>query len=104
MKIIILFILIIISINANNILYKNNNYRYYGGLSEGTLNLPDSVMKTQSTVITKEVFSANNKQEIEKAVLKQKLEQVDNALDAKDFIMDKTGHLFGGLSEGKLKF
>jgi hypothetical protein len=81
-----------------------DKHRYFGGLSEGELNLPKSVMLTPSTVVTEEVFAAESKEEVEVAIIKQKEEQVKSANVAKDFVLDKTGHLFGGLSEGKLNF
>jgi len=103
MKYLVLFSFLFLSLFANSTtLHVEDKHRYFGGLSEAKAKTPKSVMITPSTVMTEEVFSAKNTQEVELAVMKQKREQVDKGEVVKDFAMEKTGHLYGGLSELKL--
>ena len=103
MKYLVLVTSLTLSLFANS-LHVENTHRYFGGLSEVKAETPKSVMLTPSTIMTEEVFSAKDTQEVEVAVMKQKKEQVSNGDEAKDFAMESTGHLYGGVSEGTLSF
>jgi hypothetical protein len=104
MKYLVILGLFSLSLFASSSLKSKDNYRYFGGISEVKVKTPTSIMLTPSTIVTEEVFSAKNNNEIDVAILKQKKEQVDNGERAKDFAMEKTGHLYGGLSEGNLSY
>ena len=103
MKSLVFVTSITISLFASS-LHVEDTHRYFGGLSEIKAEVPRSIMLTPSTIMTEEVFSAKDTQEVEVAVMKQKKEQVKNGEEVKDFAMEKTGHLYGGLSEGNLNF
>ena len=104
MKYLILFNIVLSLFASSTALHVENKHRYFGGLSEMKVKLPKSVMLTPSTIMTEEVFSAKDTQEVEIAVMKQKEEKVTNGEEVKDFAMENTGHLYGGLSEGSLNF
>ena len=78
--------------------------RYFGGVSNGELNIAKSVKYTAPLVVTEEVFIAKSSDDIDKVVEENKLFDIKNGNGAKEFIEDKTGHLYGGLSESELSF
>jgi len=94
-------ILIILLIFVFNI-YANDSKRYFGGLSEVKANLPKSAIYSAPVVITAEVFSAKDDKEFNKAIEEQTQEQKITKKIAKEFLENNNGHLFNGLSEGKL--
>ena len=98
-------ILIILLIFVFNI-YANDSKRYFGGLSEVKANLPKSAIYSAPVVITAEVFSAKDDKEFNKAIEEQTQEQTQEQKItkkiAKEFLENNNGHLFNGLSEGKL--
>ena len=104
MKYLVLLTSISLSLLASSTLHLKETNRYFGGLSEVKANVPESIMLTPSTLMTEEIFSAKDTNEVEVAVMKQKQQQVENGIKAKDFAMENTGHLYGGLSNGKLDF
>jgi len=105
MKYLVVFNIFICSLFASSsALHVESKHRYFGGLSEVKAKLPKSVMLTPSTIMTEEVFSANDTKEVEIAVTKQKEERVLNKEEVKDFAMERTGHLYGGISERSLKY
>jgi hypothetical protein len=104
MRTLILLLIYVLNIYAVEPLHVESNDRYFGGLSELKAEVPISVMLTPSTIITEEVFSAKDTQEVEVAVMKQKKEQVKSGTQVKDFAMESTGHLYGGVSETTLSF
>ncbi len=104
MKFLVLVTSISLSLFASSALHVEDTHRYFGGLSEVKADVPKSIMLTPSTVMTEEVFLAKDTQEVEVAVMKQKKEQVKSGKQIKDFAMERTGHLYGGLSEGTLSF
>ena len=98
MKCLVLLTTISFSLFASSTV--DDTRRYFGGLSEVKAKVPTSVMLTPSIVMTEEIFSAKDTKEVEVAVMKQKKEQVENGDEPKEFAMEGTGHLYGGLSEG----
>ena len=94
-------ILIILLIFVFNI-YANDSKRYFGGLSEVKANLPKSAIYSAPVLITAEVFSAKDDKEFNKAIEEQTQEQKITKKIAKEFLENNNGHLFNGLSEGKL--
>jgi len=73
--------------------------RYFGGLSENKVLLPQSKTYATPTTITQEIFEAKDTQEVEKAILKQEIIADVSGKAPSAFLGDKEGHLFGGLSE-----
>jgi len=79
----------------------NNSTRYFGGLSENKLFLPQATSYAP-IVITKEIFTATNTKEMDAAIDKQELFDIEKKIIAKEFTQKNAGHLFGGISEIKL--
>ena len=82
--------------------YADDLNHYFGALSEVKVNLPKSDIYSAPVVITAEVFSANNDKEYNIAIEEQTQEQGISKKIAKEFLKNNNGHLFNGLSEGKL--
>lgn len=80
------------------------NTRYFGGLSENKVILPKSAIYSAPLIVTEEVFVAKSANDIDKVIEEQKLNDIKDATSAKEFLEDRSGHLYGGLSQSKLKF
>ena len=78
--------------------------RYFGGESNGELIVAKSLKYTAPLVVTEEVFIAKSSDDIDKVVEEKKTFDIKNGNGAKEFIVEKTGHLYGGYSEGTLNF
>ena len=78
--------------------------RYFGGLSQNEVLLPKSSTYTAPLIVTEEVFAAKNADDIDKVVQKQKQKDIASGKYVKEFLEDRSGHLYGGLSENKLNF
>ena len=103
MKYLVLFSILLLSLLANSSsLHVEDKHRYFGGLSEVKANLPKSAIYSAPVVITAEVFSAKDDKEFNKAIEEQTQEQKITKKIAKEFLENNNGHLFNGLSEGKL--
>lgn len=96
--------LILISLTIGSLLLADTDTRYFGGVSNGELHVAKSLKYTAPLVVTEEVFTAKSSDDIDKVVEEKKLFDIKNGNGAKEFIEDKTGHFYGGLSEGKLSF
>ena len=78
--------------------------RYFGGASNGTLQLTQNPEQTEKIVITQEVFEAKDETEItEKIEIEKSIALVEGKV-SKAFLDDKEGRGFGGASEIPLDF
>ena len=73
--------------------------RYYGGASEGILNIVKGPMRAESVLTTQEVFEAKDEKEIVKKIELDKTFAIADGKVAKDFLEDKEGRGYGGASE-----
>jgi len=73
--------------------------RHFGGLSQNKVNLVKSDNYSLNVPVTQEVFTAKNTTVIDIEVEKQKSMDLVTGKATKEFLPDKDGHLFGGLSE-----
>jgi hypothetical protein len=76
-----------------------NSERYFGGASEGILNLVKGPLRTESVLNTQEVFEAKEEKQIEKKIELDKAFAIVEGKISKDFLEDKEGRGFGGASE-----
>jgi len=73
--------------------------RYFGGASEGVLNLVRGPMQTETILNTQEVFEAKEEKQIVKKIELDKAYAIADGKISKDFLEDKEGRGFGGASE-----
>lgn len=73
--------------------------RYFGGASEGVLNLVKGPMRTETVLNTQEVFEAKEEKQIVKKIELDKTFAIAEGKISKDFLEDKEGRGFGGASE-----
>ncbi|TKI68562.1 hypothetical protein FCU45_09055 [Sulfurimonas crateris] len=76
--------------------------RYFGGLSQNSVELPNSELYYSSHAVNEKIFDAKDAQEIEEEIAKQNISDTIEAKEAKEFLQDSSGRLFGGLSQGVL--
>jgi len=76
--------------------------RYFGGLSQNTVELPNSELYYSSHAVNEKIFDAKDEKEIEEEIAKQKISDTIEAKEAKEFLEENSGHLYGGLSEGAI--
>lgn len=73
--------------------------RYYGGTSQGQLNLVEAPTHTQDIPVTQEVFEAKDAKVItQKIELDKSIALVEGKV-SKEFLADQEGRAFGGASE-----
>lgn len=94
------------------IIYENRSYiapsqclleRGYGGLSNNkSLNLPSDGLLNGSMAINEKIFKATDTKEIKESIAKQKINDEVEGKVAKAFLDDKEGHLYGGISQGRV--
>lgn len=73
--------------------------RYFGGASEGVLNLVRGPIRTETVLNTQEVFEAKEEKQIVKKIELDKTFAIAEGKISKDFLEDKEGRGFGGASE-----
>lgn len=73
--------------------------RYFGGASEGVLNLVKGPMRTETVPNTQEVFEAKEEKQITNKIELDKTFAMAEGKISKDFLEDKEGRGFGGVSE-----
>ena len=100
LKNIILFSILSICLYAETT--KEDTTRFFGGYSQNEVKLIKSNTYTAPLVVTEGVFNAKSSEDIDKVVQKQQKADIASGITAKEFLEDKTGHLYGGLSENKI--
>lgn len=73
--------------------------RYFGGASEGVLNLIKGPIRTETVPNTQEVFEAKEEKQILNRIELDKTFAMAEGKISKDFLEDKEGRGFGGASE-----
>lgn len=73
--------------------------RYFGGASEGVLNLIQGSIRTETVLNTQEVFDAKDEKDIAKKIELEKTFAMAVGKVSKDFLEDKEGRGYGGASE-----
>ena len=73
--------------------------RYFGGASEGVLNIIRGPVRIETVLNTQEVFEAKEEQQIVKKIELDKVYAIVDGKTPKDFLEDKEGRGFGGASE-----
>lgn len=73
--------------------------RYYGGTSQGTLNLVKAPTHTKEILVTQEVFEAKDEKVITQKIELDKSVALIEGKVSKEFLADKEGRAFGGVSE-----
>lgn len=73
--------------------------RYFGGASEGILNILKGPLRTETVLTTQEVFEAKDEKQIIKKIELDKMFAIAEGKITKDFLEDKEGRGFGGASE-----
>jgi hypothetical protein len=76
--------------------------RYFGGLSQNMVELPNSELYNTSYAVTQKIFNAKDETEIKDEIAKQKISDTIEAKEAREFLSDRDGRLFGGLSQGDI--
>lgn len=76
--------------------------RYFGGLSQNVVELPNSELYHSSHAINEKIFNAKDAKDIENEIAKQKISDTIEAKEAKEFLEESSGRLYGGLSQGVL--
>lgn len=74
--------------------------RYFGGLSQNKVELPNSELYNSSYTVNEKIFDAKDAQDIAQEIKKQKISNTIEAKEAKEFLEESSGHLYGGLSQG----
>lgn len=73
--------------------------RYFGGASEGVLNLVEGPVRTEALLTTQAVFDAKEAKEIVKKIELENRVAIAQGKIAKAFLEDNEGRSFGGASE-----
>lgn len=73
--------------------------RYFGGASEGVLNLIKRPIRTETVLNTQEVFEAKDEKDIIKKIELDKTFAIAAGKVSKNFLEDKEGRGYGGASE-----
>lgn len=73
--------------------------RYFGGASEGVLNLVRGPIRTETVLNTQEVFEAKEEKQIIKKIELDKAFAIAESKISRDFLEDREGRSFGGASE-----
>lgn len=73
--------------------------RYFGGASEGVLNLIKGPIRTETVLNTQEVFEAKDEKDIIKKIELDKTVAIAAGKISKNFLEDKEGRGYGGASE-----
>ncbi len=94
--------LIVSDIGAYLIPRECQSERYFGGASEGVLNLIKGSMHTETILNTQEVFEAKEEKQIVKKIELEKTFAIAEGKISKAFLEDKEGRGFGGASEAAL--
>lgn len=100
MKNIVLLSLFVIGVYADAA--GDDSTRYYGGYSENEVNIIKSKIHTAPLVVTEEVFNAKTAEDIDRVVEKKQADDIAKGISAKEFLQERTGHLYGGYSENKI--
>ena len=78
--------------------------RYFGGSSQGHIELVQEPVHTDEIIITQEVFEAKDSREIQKRIDLDKSISLIQGKEAKEFLADDEGRAFGGASEKAIDF
>jgi len=100
LKKMILFSALAISLSADSI--KEDRTRFYGGYSQNEVELIKSKTYTAPLVVTEDVFNAKSSEDIDKVVQRVQKADIASGKTAKEFLEDREGHLYGGVSENTL--
>lgn len=73
--------------------------RYFGGASQGILNLIKGPIRTETVLTTQDVFEAKEEKQIIKKIELDKTFAIAEGKISKDFLEDKEGRGYGGASE-----
>jgi hypothetical protein len=73
--------------------------RYFGGASEGVLNLIKGPIRTETVLNTQDVFEAKDEKDIIKKIELDKTVAIAAGKISKNFLEDKEGRGYGGASE-----
>lgn len=84
-------------------IHEDNNIRYYGGYSQNEVLLVKSKTYTAPIVVTEKIFNAKSSADIDKVIQTQQNKDISMGISAKEFLKERTGHLYGGYSESALK-
>ncbi|MDD2653053.1 MAG: hypothetical protein PHX44_08400 [Sulfurimonas sp.] len=76
--------------------------RHFGGLSQGNLSIVGKELHNGYLSMTQEVFEAKDAAAVKEEIEKRKISDTIEAKGAKAFLDESDGHLFGGLSQGKV--
>lgn len=100
LKKLIIFCICVANIYANSA--KDDSTRFFGGYSQNEVKLIKSNTYTAPLVVTEGVFNAKSSDDIDKVVQRQQEADIASGKTAKEFLEDRTGHLFGGLSQNRI--
>ncbi|MBE0513949.1 hypothetical protein, partial [Sulfurimonas sp.] len=70
--------------------------------SQNKVELPNSELYNSSYALNEKIFEAKDAQEIAQEIKKQKISNTIEAKEAKAFLEESSGRLYGGLSQGVL--
>ncbi|MDP3301653.1 MAG: hypothetical protein Q8S36_06780 [Sulfuricurvum sp.] len=73
--------------------------RYFGGASEGVLNIIKGPIRTETVLNTQDVFEAKHEKDIVKKIELEKTFAIAEGKISRDFLEDKEGRGYGGASE-----
>lgn len=76
--------------------------RYFGGASDGILNLIKGPIRTEAVLTTQDVFEAKEEKQIIKKIELEKAFSIAEGKISKDFLEDQEGRGFGGASQTPL--
>jgi len=76
--------------------------RHFGGVSQNSVEVVGKELQNGYLSMTQELFEANDINVVKQEIEKQKISDVIEAKEAKAFLQESDGHLYGGISQGRV--
>lgn len=74
--------------------------RHFGGVSQNSVEIVGKELQNGYLSMTQELFEAKDVDVVKLEIEKQKISDTIEAKEAKAFLQESNGHLFGGISQG----
>lgn len=74
--------------------------RHFGGLSQNSIEIVGKELQNGYISMTQELFEAKDVSVVKEEIEKQKISDAIEAKEAKAFLQESDGHLYGGISQG----
>lgn len=76
--------------------------RHFGGVSQNSVEVVGKELQNGYLSMTQELFEANDINVVKQEIEKQKISDAIEAKEAKAFLQESDGHLYGGISQGRV--